>query len=565
VTQTLEVREGRAARWKAAARVQEIVGDGFDVKKFVENFDALADAAGAIERLRHFILDLAIRGRLTQRESSDEPAELLLKRLGAERVAARGSKSKAATPDVEPFEIPSTWAWARLDHLWLSVTDGDHQPPPKSREGVAFLTIGNVSSGKIDFTSTRFVPQDYFAGLDELRVPVAGDLLYTVVGSFGIPIMVNVDRQFCVQRHVAILKPLPSTNVRFIELLMASRFVFRQAEEGATGIAQPTVGLGVLRNFVVPVAPLAEQKRIVAKVDQLMALCDELEERQTKKREVGTRLTKSALEALTTAEGPEEFDAAWKRVVENFGAIVDRAEKVGELRRAISEAAVRGRLTPGKPLFSESTSAPGTNSFALPAGWGWVKMGESFDVSGGIQKTPARTPKANHHPYLRVENVQRGRLDLDRIERFELAPGELDRWHLEKGDLLIVEGNGSEREIGRCAIWMGEIQDCVHQNHIIRCRAEGALSPAFTMLFLNSPSGMAEMKSLAITTSGLFSLSVGKIRGIDVPVPPAHEQDRILGVVERLMKLCDDLEQRLRQAEDRASKLVEAVVQELVT
>ena len=102
----------------------------------------------------------------------------------------------------------------------------------------------------------------------------------------------------------------------------------------------------------------------------------------------------------------------------------------------------------------------------------------------------------NHFPYLRVGTVQRGKLDLSRIERFELFDGELDRWRLKPGDLLIVEGNGSEDEIGRCAEWRGEIPDCVHQNHIIRCRPIDPRLGDFTLRFLNSPDGIAEMKRL---------------------------------------------------------------------
>ncbi len=334
-----------------------------------------------------------------------------------------------------------------------------------------------------------------------------------------------------------------------------------------------------------------EQRRIAARVKQLMVLCDELETKQIKKQEAGALLAHAALHALTSAEGPAEFAAAWRRVADNFEVLLTRPESVRELRKAILELSVRGKLVgqtskeepapillkriaaekvrliesgaikPGKAREEDGAAdAP----FALPAGWAWSHIGEIFDVVGGIQKTPKRAPVKNHHPYLRVENVQRGRLDLSRIERFELVEGELERWRLAPDDLLIVEGNGSETEIGRCAVWNGEINDCVHQNHLIRCRPIKPGESAFTLLFLNSPSGMTEMKELAITTSGLYSLSVGKIRGIMIPVAPLAEQKRIIAKVNQLMTLCDELETKLRDAEKGAQRLAEAMTAAMV-
>jgi type I restriction enzyme S subunit len=129
-------------------------------------------------------------------------------------------------------------------------------------------------------------------------VPRKGDLIYTVVGSFGRALFVNTDEEFCVQRHIAILKPLPSTYVPFMRLVMNSPFVYGQAAAGATGIAQPTVGLGVLRRFAIPLPPLAEQKRIVGKVDHLMSLLDDLEAKLRKQEETATRLAESLAAAV---------------------------------------------------------------------------------------------------------------------------------------------------------------------------------------------------------------------------------------------------------------------------
>jgi type I restriction enzyme, S subunit len=223
-----------------------------------ERFDLIVDRADRVGELRRAILDLAMRGHLSG--------------------AASAPAGPHAPGDADgPFELPAGWRWARLDQLCGSITDGDHQPPPRSSDGIAFLTIGNLSRGALDFGQTRHVPREYFERLDERRVPRAGDLLYTVVGSYGIPVVVATQQPFCVQRHIAILRPLPSTSVAFLYHAMQSSLVFRQAEAAATGIAQPTVGLGALRRFRVPLPPPDEQHRLVERLARLMALCDALE------------------------------------------------------------------------------------------------------------------------------------------------------------------------------------------------------------------------------------------------------------------------------------------------
>ena len=135
-----------------------------------------------------------------------------------------------------------------------------------------------MTTGRLDFSNSRFVPGDYFASVAPYRKPTNGDLLYTVVGAtYGRPVLVDTDRPFCVQRHIAILKPASEMNNRYLHYLLASPLIYEQATKRLTGIAQPTLPLRPLRNILAPISPLAEQHRIVAKVDELMALCNRLE------------------------------------------------------------------------------------------------------------------------------------------------------------------------------------------------------------------------------------------------------------------------------------------------
>ena len=173
--------------------------------------------------------------------------------------------------------MPLGWVIAGLYSMCTSITDGDHLPPPKTESGIPFLVIGNVRSQIIEFTGSRFVSPEYYEALDPIRRPRIGDLLYTLVGSYGIPIVVRDDQPFCVQRHIGILRPSKLINVKFLACAMESSLVFEQATACATGIAQKTVPLSGLRRLLIPLPPFTEQHRIVAKVDELMALCDRME------------------------------------------------------------------------------------------------------------------------------------------------------------------------------------------------------------------------------------------------------------------------------------------------
>jgi type I restriction enzyme S subunit len=204
-----------------------------------------------------------------------------------------------------------------------------------------------------------------------------------------------------------------------------------------------------------------------------------------------------------------------------------------------------------------------------PPSWEWAPLGWLAAVKGGIQKQPKRAPKQNAYPYLRVANVHRGRLDLSEIHDCELFDGELETYRLESGDLLVVEGNGSPSEIGRSALWRGEIENCVHQNHIIRVRCV-EVEPPYVDLFWNSPFGSREIQDLAVTSSGLYSLSTKKIASFTVPIPPIDEQREIVRRVDQLLALADGLGERIEVAAtciDRSSQavLAKAFRGELVT
>ena len=175
--------------------------------------------------------------------------------------------------DEIPFELPDGWAWSRLGAVAEAIGDGDHQPPPQTSFGVPFLVISNVSGGRLSFENTRFVSKEYFSQLPETRKPRNGDLLFTVTGSYGIPVLVDSDDKFCFQRHIAIVRPCIISN-RYLYVILGSSYVKSICDAKATGTAQKTVGLATLRELLIPIAPYKEQMQVFAQTQDALSIVD---------------------------------------------------------------------------------------------------------------------------------------------------------------------------------------------------------------------------------------------------------------------------------------------------
>ena len=165
-----------------------------------------------------------------------------------------------------------------VDSVCCHITDGDHMPPPKSPEGIPFIMISNIYGNKINWENTAFVNEDYYNNIDYKRKPQKGDVLYTVTGSFGIPVLVEFDKQFCFQRHIALLRPSEKIDQKFLYYVMQAPEVYSQASKRSTGTAQKTVGLGVLRKILIPYTDSIEiQNRIVTEIESRLSVCDSIE------------------------------------------------------------------------------------------------------------------------------------------------------------------------------------------------------------------------------------------------------------------------------------------------
>ena len=271
----------------------------------------------------------------------------------------------------------------------------------------------------------------------------------------------------------------------------------------------------------VPIPPLAEQQRIVEKIETLFAELDKGEEALREVQKLLARYRQSVLKAAVTGTLTADWRAANGSPQESGADLLARILKT---RRETGQG--RGKYK--EPVEPDTEGLP-----ELPDGWVWASVEQLATVIGGLTKNKKRGEMPMKRPMLRVANVYQDRLELDDVHESGVTEGELDRVALRSGDLLVVEGNGSKDQIGRMAVWNCEIPDAVHQNHLIKVRMADPTIVAFAMKWFQSPQGRQNIELVASSTSGLYTLSISKIERLVVPLPSKAE----------LAEICDRLDE----------------------
>lgn len=549
---------------KAAARVEEVVGAGFDVKKFVSNFEVLAESADGVAGLRRLLVDLAVRGNLaTQSADEGTGAELAEAIRGKRKVASvKGRTIREPEEDAdlapEPFHIPGTWSWSTMGEVAVKLGAGSTPVGGKSVykvAGIKFLRSQNVWNDGLRLTDVAHIDRETHARMSGTHIE-PGDILLNITGaSIGRTSVVPESfDEGNVSQHVAIVRLVDKAIRRFVHLAMTATYFHDSIMDVQVGVSREGLSMKKLQHLRVPLPPLAEQNRIVAKVDQLMALCDDLEARQTDKREIGTRLARSALEALTAAEGPEEFDAAWKRVIENFDVLIHEAEHVSDLRSVVLGLGLRGWLT-------HRAREGQTNREGLPHGWSRTTLG----ALAGFVTSGSRAWKnyyaASGATFVRSQDIKTDALDLS-SPAFVALPENAEglRTRIAKDDILITITGAN---VGKAAHVDREVPEAYVSQHVALVRINDASLAPWLQRWLISPSnGRGHL--LGSSYGDKPGLNLTQIRDVVVDLPPPIEREQIMALMTQMLAACDDLEAKLRRAEDRAAKLVEAVVQELV-
>ena len=429
--------------------------------------------------------------------------------------------------------LPRGWQWFTGGDLFSFITSGSRGwARYYSETGPLFLRVGNLdhASIQLDLSDIQRVTPPSGAEAHRTRV-VPNDVLISVTADVGmVAVVPQAFEEAFISQHVALCRPFPGFDVRFVAWFLSVESgglrQFRALQRGATKLG---LGLSDIAAVRIPLAPQNEQRRIVEKIEELFSDLDAgaaaLDRARANLKRYRASILKAAVDGSLTAEWRAKHPK-----VEPASKLLERILKERrrnwEAAQLVKFAAVgKQPVTNWQAKYVEPTPPEKSDLPDLPKGWCWASVEQIGEVQGGIQKQPSRLPASNAFPYLRVANVHRNRLDLSEIHKIELFGKELERLRLQPGDMLIVEGNGSKTEIGRSAIWGGEIENCVHQNHIIRVRFFAGDS-RYLNSYWNSPLGNGRVMELAASTSGLYTLSVAKVCSLPIPLPPFDDQVR---------------------------------------
>ncbi len=462
--------------------------------------------------------------------------------------------------EMDEQQLPFGWAQTILGEVAYRRTDkADPQANPEARfigmdnvEAHTTRLLGSVPAGSMKSAANRFDP---------------GDVLYGRLRPYLNKVYQPDFPGLCSTEFIVIPETCHLLGKFLKHRLNAGDFV-RFANSINTG-DRPRVDFQQVSIFNLLLPPKNEQNRIANALDELFSDLDAgvaaLERVRHKLKLYRASVLKATVEGALTADWREEHPDA-----EPAGELLKRI--LVERRRRWEEDQLhkfgeKGKTPPRnwKAKYKEPFAPETADLPSLPDKWCWATVDQIGRTQGGLQKSPARTPKRHHYPYLRVANVHRGSLELSNLHRFELTPNELNTLRLEPGDLLIVEGNGSRTEIGRCALWRGEVADCVHQNHIIRVRPLGGLVPKYMSIFLNSLTGQSAIQDVASSTSGLYTLSVSKVKRIPLAIPSMMEQHAIVQAVEEQLAIIDHLESELDAKLKAAQGLRQAILKHAFT
>jgi type I restriction enzyme S subunit len=478
--------------------------------------------------------------------------------MGKQGSLAHGQPTR---PPRAPFSLPPTWRWVRLGDILLKLTDGTHHSPPSSQSGdFLYITAKNIKNDGVFLADVSYVTAAVHEEIYARCNPQKGDVLYIKDGATtGVVTVNDLDEPFSMLSSVALLKVPSGINSRLLVYFLRAPFFYGQMRDLMKGSALPRVTLRRMAPALLPLPPAAEQERIVAKIDQMMGLCDQLEGAQAKREHTRDRLRASALAGLTAPMGREDGRGPQNTVrfvLNNGDRMVMKPGHVEEVRRTIRELAVKGRLVPHDPAEGEVASGYDRveGPYPIPSSWVWrpvakvatSRLGKMLDKAKN-QGTPRR--------YLRNVNVRWFDFDLSDVKLMRFQEDELEEFTVIVGDVLICEGG----EPGRAAVWDAREGGLCFQKALHRVRVSECLDPHFFVLFLRASSDAGRL--VAQSTGATFHHLTGQaLASVLIPIPRVAEQRRIVAKVGEMMALCEKLQAALNAAEAGRAKLLEAAL-----
>jgi type I restriction enzyme S subunit len=442
----------------------------------------------------------------------------------------------------EETDLPPGWEWATfLEVAEINPRNGFQSV--EDEQVVSFVPMAAVQeeTGKIDLSIertfsevskgyTRFVENDVIFAkitpcMENGKIAVARGL---------------VNGLACGSTEFHVVRPAAGIASDYVRYFLVQRSFRRDAERQMQGaVGQKRVPAQYVQSSSLPIPPAAEQRRIVEKIDELFSLIEAGEQALARAAKLLERYRQSVLNAAVTGELTKDWREKHKGEIESGEDLLKRILKA---RRAAWEKAELAKLQArGKPptdtrwkqKYKEPDIPDVQELIELPSGWVWASAAQLGFVSGGLTKNPSRTQLSRRLPYLRVANVYADELKLEDVDEIGVAESEVERVVLAPSDLLLVEGNGSKDQIGRVAIWDGNIPLCVHQNHIIKLRLIIPELSRWVLWWFLSQAGRDFIEDVASSTSGLYTLSISKVSSLVVPLPPLDEAVMLGDIVDR--------------------------------
>ena len=494
------------------------------------------------QQLRNSILQEAIEGRLVPQDPNDEPASVLLDKIRAEKkrlfkegkLKKKDLEEKPISDEDIPFEIPKSWEWCRFS-TYLDVRDGTHDSPKYYLEGVPFVTSKNLSEGKIDFSTCKFISNEDHIKFSARSYVEDGDILFAMIGSIGNPVIVRKDREFSI-KNVALFKRYASHLVNENYLYYYLSFIQHEFKKIASGGVQSFLGLNFFRDWMFPLPPLAEQKRIVAKIEELLPKVEEFGKAQDAlnklNEELPDRLKKSILqEAITGRLVPQDPND------EPASVLLDkiRAEK----KQLVKEGKLKKKDLEETPISEDE------KPFDIPESWEWCKLNDlCIFLSRG--KSPSYSDVPTNYPVFAQKcNLKDGGISLEQA-RF-LKPETVSKWqeeyHLRTDDVLVNStGTGT---VCRTRLFnencLGKYPFTVPDSHVSVVRTSDNISSAYICFLFNSKLYQDYWEDRLAGSTNQKELYIGVLQNTIIPLPPLAEQKRIVAKIEEVFKEIDKL------------------------
>ena len=558
--------------------------------RLLAHYEKVADAPDAIPSLRHFILDLAVRGKLVEQDPNDEPASELLKQIVAEkaRLVKAGKSKKSKSKQVDRFntlfELPKSWKWTTLSYLFL-YDAGVKRQPKHLNQKLWLLELEDIEkdSGRL-LVRINASERESKSTKSEFRV---GDILYGKLRPYLNKVLV-ADRPGYSTTEIVALRPFLRLCPQYCALALRRPDFVDYVTRLGQGTKMPRLRTEDAAIAPFPLPPLAEQHRIVAKVDELMALCDRLEAAQAGRETTRDRL---ATASLTRLDAPDPDPAVFQNhaafALDSLSPLTTRPDQIKALRQTILNLAVRGKLVEQDPndepasellkriaaeksRLTDVLSSRGRRSdgrerteafeFTLPRGWTLSTLGSvALKITDGAHQTP--TYVGSGVPFVSVKDFSAGRLDLSNTRFITENEHSLlcKRCDPKRGDILI----GRIGTLGRAVLVDTDDEFSLFVSvGLIRFSHEN-IAPRFLRTLLNSPLVEGEFDRIKIGGgTHTNKLNLGDLQTVALPIPPLAEQHRIVAKVDELMALCNQLKASLAIGDDTRCRLLDAMLHE---